>query len=171
MLFRSAVAFAAVAREGAETAIFFWAAAHATGQELAALTGLLLGLATAVVIGWMVLRSTRRVDMHRLFKVTGIALVFIAAGVLSYGIAEWQEVGLLPGHDAVVLDLTAWLPEGSIASILAAGLLNLGAVTTALQVTAYAAYAVVVLYLILRPRSAASDPAAQARETVGAPGA
>lgn len=163
-----AVAFIAVAREGGETAIFFWAAAHAAGQQGAALVGLVLGLGTAVVVGWMVLRSTRRVNMHTLFKVTGIALVFIAAGVLSYGIAEWQEVGLLPGGSDVVLDLRAWLPEGSLAAVLAAGLFNLSAQTTALQVVAYVLYASIVLYLILRPRPAASAPA-RPREQVSAP--
>lgn len=146
------IAFAAVAREGGETAVFFWAAAHAAGHEAAALAGLVLGLVTAVAIGAMVFRSTRKVNLHRLFKVTGIALVFLAAGVLSYGVAEWQEVALLPGANTVVLDLSAWLPEGSLLAVLAGGLLNLSARTTGLQVVAYAGYAGTVLYLILRPR-------------------
>lgn len=156
----SGMAFAAVAREGSETAVFFWAAAHAAGQQTAAFVGLLLGLATAVVFGWAVYRSTRHVSMRTLFHVTGIMLVFVAAGVLSYAVSEWQEVGLLPGAGNVVLDLSRWLPENSVAGVLASGLLNLHATTTALQVAAYLAYVAAVLPLLLRKRPTTTAPAA-----------
>lgn len=152
------MAFAAVAREGTETAVFFWAAARAAGQQGPALVGLVLGLATAVVFGWVLYRSTRRVNLHRLFKVTGVMLVFVAAGVLSYGVHEFQEMGVMPGGDAVVLDLTQWIPEGSVAAVLASGLFNLHAQTTALQVAAYLGYVAAVLPLLLRTRTSQQQP-------------
>lgn len=144
------MSFVAVLREGAETAVFFWAAAHATGNQVTALLGLVLGLATAAVVGWVFYRSTATINLKKFFKITGILLVFVAAGVLSYGIHEFQEVGLLPGEDNVILDLSNILTDGSILSTLAAGIFNLKPTTTALQVIGYLVYSATVLYFLLR---------------------
>ena len=143
------MAFAAVAREGAETAVFFWAAAHANGNELVSLAGLILGLVTAVVLGVAFYRSTIKLNLSTFFKVTGVLLTIVAAGVLSYGIAEFQEIGWLPGYENVVLNLSAQLPQGSVIATVMAGLFNLSAKTTALQAVAWFSYIVVVLALFL----------------------
>lgn len=153
----ASMSFVAVLREGAETAIFFWAAAHAAGDQVTALLGLILGLATATVLGWIFYRSTAAINLRKFFKVTGILLVFVAAGVLSYGIHEFQEVGWLPGEDNVILDLSGVLTDGSVLSALAAGLFNLKPTTTLLQVIAYLGYAVTVLYFLLRKSPVAVD--------------
>jgi len=143
------MAFAAVAREGAETAVFFWAAAHANGNELVSLAGLILGLVTAVVLGVAFYRSTIKLNLSTFFKVTGVLLTIVAAGVLSYGIAEFQEIGWLPGYENVVLNLSAQLPQGSVIATVMAGLFNLSAKTTALQAVAWFSYIVVVVALFL----------------------
>jgi len=143
------MAFAAVAREGAETAVFFWAAAHANGNELVSLAGLILGLVTAVVLGVAFYRSTIKLNLSTFFKVTGVLLTIVAAGVLSYGIAEFQEIGWLSGYENVVLNLSAQLPQGSVIATVMAGLFNLSAKTTALQAVAWFSYIVVVLALFL----------------------
>lgn len=154
------MAFAAVAREGAETAVFFWAAAHANGNELVSLVGLILGLITAVVLGVAFYRSTIKLNLSTFFKVTGVLLTIVAAGVFSYGIHEFQEIGWLPGDDNVVLNLTAQLPEGSVIATVMAGLFNLSAKTTALQAVAWFSYIVVVLGLFLaKPNSSKSNSA------------
>lgn len=153
------MAFAAVAREGAETAVFFWAAAHANGNELVSLVGLILGLITAVVLGVAFYRSTIKLNLSTFFKVTGVLLTIVAAGVLSYGIHEFQEIGWLPGEDNVVLNLTAQLPEGSVIATVMAGLFNLSAKTTALQAVAWFSYIVVVLTMFLaKPSPNKADP-------------
>ena len=154
------MAFAAVAREGAETAVFFWAAAHANGNELVSLVGLILGLITAVVLGVAFYRSTIKLNLSTFFKVTGVLLTIVAAGVLSYGIHEFQEIGWLPGDENVVLNLTAQLPNGSVIATVMAGLFNLSAKTTALQSVAWVSYVVVVLTLFLaKPNSSKSSAA------------
>lgn len=148
------MSFVAVLREGAETAIFFWAAAHATGNQFSALLGLILGLATAAVVGWAFYRSTATINLKKFFKVTGVLLVFVAAGVLSYGIHEFQEIGWLPGEDNVILDLSSILTDGSLLSALSAGIFNLKPTTTMLQVIGYLTYSATVLYFLLRnPKS------------------
>lgn len=159
-----AMAFAAVAREGAETAVFFWAAAHANGNELVSLAGLILGLITAVVLGVAFYRSTIKLNLSTFFKVTGVLLTIVAAGVLSYGIHEFQEIGWLPGEDNVVLNLTAQLPEGSVIATVMAGLFNLSAKTTALQAVAWFSYIVIVLARFLAKPSTKSDTAVAEQE-------
>jgi len=159
------MAFAAVAREGAETAVFFWAAAHANGNELVSLAGLILGLVTAVALGVAFYRSTIKLNLSSFFKVTGVLLTIVAAGVLSYGIHEFQEIGWLPGEDNVVLNLTSQLPEGSAIATVMAGLFNLSAKTTALQSVAWFSYIVVVLALFLSKPSAPTEVAVAPKES------
>ena len=167
----AAMAFIAVLREGAETAIFFWAAAHATGNSLASVVGLVLGLGTAVVVGWIFYRSTSTINLSKFFKITSILLVFVAAGVLSYGIHEFQEVGWLPGDGNVLIDLSGVLVEGSFLATLAAGLFNLKPTTTTLQVIGYAIYSATVLYFLLRNKVAPTSPALETTELSTAPSA
>jgi high-affinity iron transporter len=151
----AAMAFVAVIREGAETAVFFWAASQASGNTLASTLGLVLGLATAVALGWAIYRSSASINLPKFFRITGILLVFVAAGVLSYGIHEFQEIGWLPGEDDVLINLSGVLAEGSVLQTLVAGIFNIKATTTTLQALAWMAYSIVVLFLFLRPVTAA----------------
>lgn len=150
----AAMAFVAVIREGAETAVFFWAASQASGNTAASIAGLVLGLATAVSLGWAIYRSSASINLPKFFRVTGILLVFVAAGVLSYGIAEFQEIGWLPGESDVVLNLTSIMSEGSVLQTLLGGIFNIKQTTSALQVLAWLTYSLVVLFLFMRPVSA-----------------
>lgn len=145
------MAFVAVIREGAETAVFFWAASQATGSATTSIVGLLLGLGTAVALGWAIYESAASVNLPKFFRVTGVLLVFVAAGVLSYGIHEFQEVGLLPGEDNVLINLSSILTDGSVLSTLVAGIFNIKATTTSVQAIAYVAYVAIVLYAFLKP--------------------
>ena len=147
----SIMAFVAVLREGVETAIFYWAASQASGSAATSLVGLTLGLGTAVVLGWGIYKSSASINLPKFFRITGILLVFVAAGVLSYGIHEFQEVALLPGDGNVVLNLSTQLPEGSIITTLLAGIFNISAKTTLLQAVAYVGFVASVLFLFLRP--------------------
>lgn len=165
----AAMAFVAVLREGAETAIFFWAAAHATGNSVASVVGLVLGLGTAVIVGWVFYRSTSTINLSKFFKVTSILLVFVAAGVLSYGIHEFQEVGWLPGEANVLLDLSGVLVEGTFLATLVAGLFNLKPTTTTLQVIGYVGYSVTVLYFLLRNKVSPSSQVLETTELSTAP--
>ncbi len=150
----AAMAFVAVIREGAETAVFFWAASQATGNTVVSILGLVLGLATAVALGWAIYRSSASINLPKFFRITGILLVFVAAGVLSYGIGEFQEIGWLPGQKDVVLNLSGVMTEGSFIQTLLGGLFNIKATTSVLQALAWLTYSIVVLFLFLRPVTA-----------------
>ena len=145
------MAFLAVAREGTETAIFFWAAAHATQHSLASVVGLVLGLAISSALGVAFYKSALKINLNRFFQVTGVLLAVVAAGVLSSGIHEFQEIGWLPGEDHIALNLQAILAPGSVIESVFSGLLNVTALTSLLQVLAWSVYVVIVLVLFLKP--------------------
>jgi len=151
------MAFLTVVREGAETAVFFWAAAHATHHEGAALIGLLLGLGLSIALGVAFFKSTIKINLTSFFRSTGILLTIVSAGVLAAGIHEFQEIGWLPGEGVIWINLSSVLPEGSVRATIMAGLFNVTATTTALQVVAWVSYVVVVLALFLRPTALAPD--------------
>jgi high-affinity iron transporter len=154
-----ATAFVAVAREGLETALFFWSAVQAAGSTAAPVTGFLLGIVTAVVLAWLLYRRTVRLDLRRFFTWTGAGLVLVAAGVLSYGVHDLQEAGWLPGLSTLAFDVSAQVPPGSWYGTLLKGTLNFTPQTTVLQAVVWVGYLVPVLVLFLRPVRAATRPA------------
>ncbi|MDT7694401.1 MAG: high-affinity iron transporter, partial [Pseudonocardiales bacterium] len=85
------MAFLAVGREGLETAVFFWAAAQAAGSTASPLLGFLIGIAVAVGLAYLIYRGAVRINMAKFFKVTGTLLIFVAAGILAYGMHDLQE--------------------------------------------------------------------------------
>lgn len=87
-----ATAFLAVGREGLETALFVWASVHAASDGTPRpLIGVALGLATAVLLGWLFYRGALRINLARFFTWTGGMLVVVAAGVLAYGVHDLQR--------------------------------------------------------------------------------
>jgi high-affinity iron transporter len=145
-----ATAFVAVAREGLETALFVWPAVQATPNSAAPLTGVILGLAAAALLGYLLYRRAISFNIAKFFRWTGVVLVVVAAGVLAYGIAELQEIGWLPGEEAVAFDISATVGPETLAGALLRGILNIHPVTTWLQAVAWLLYLVPVMYLFLR---------------------
>jgi high-affinity iron transporter len=143
-------AFVAVAREGIETALFVWPAVQAAGSGAGPLIGVTLGLATAVAIGWLLYRRAISINIGRFFTWTGAALVVVAGGVLAYGINEFQDVGWIPGRDAIAFDLSGVIaPDGFVATLLR-GILNVHPTTSWAQAAAWLLYVVPVMILFLR---------------------
>lgn len=91
-----AIGFVSVAREGIETTLLLWSMLQSFGDAPNALLGALIGLAVAVVLGWLLARGMVRLDLRTFFTWTGAFLVVVAAGVLAYAVHDLQEAGL-PG--------------------------------------------------------------------------
>ena len=158
------VAMLAVGREGLETALFLWAGAQATGGNAAPLVGAALGLATAVLLGWLVYRGAIRLDLRQFFAWTGLFLVVVAAGVLAYGVHDLQEAGILPGLNNLVFDVSAAVPPSSWYGSVLKGTVNFSPATTWLQAIAWTAYIVPTTYFFIRTTwgSAPARPSAPA---------
>lgn len=146
-----ATAFLAVGREGLETALFIWSAVQATGQNTQPVAGAALGLLSAVVLGYLFYKGAVRINLATFFRWTGLVLVVVAAGVLSYGVHDLQEAGILPGLNSLAFDVSVPVPPDSWYATLLKGTVNFTPATTWLQAVAWAAYLVPVLVLFLRP--------------------
>jgi high-affinity iron transporter len=150
------LAFSAVIREGVETALFLVgqvnaAAASGPGAELDVLLGSLIGLAVAVGLGWMIYAGARRINYGTFFRLTGLALVFIAAGLLSHAVHELIEVGWIGIGTGIVFDISAALPDDAGLGLFLRALLGYSAAPELLTLVVYLAYLVPVLALYLRP--------------------
>lgn len=155
------VGFLGVGREGLETAIFFYATAQAAGAgNTLPLLGWLVGFAGAIALGVLIYRGALRVDLGRFFRYTGIALIVIAGGILSYGIHDLQEAAFLPGLDTLAFDVSGVIDRGSWFAVLLKGTLNLTPATTVLQAIAWVLYVGTVLFLFLRPARPIAAPTA-----------
>ena len=156
------VAFFAVAREGLETALFVYTNFQTVGAASTATVGLVLGLTLAVVLGYLIYNRSVKLDLSKFFTVTGVALIIVAAGVLSYGIHEFQELGWLPGVDDFLWDVTPWIAKESILASLLSGTVGFDTTTSFIQFIAWSAYLVAVLVPYLsKGKSQQSAPAAE----------
>ena len=153
------LAFISVAREGLETSVFFWTAAKAAGSTWTPVVGFAprarhRGRARASRSTAAPSRSTSRA----FFRWTGFLLIFVAAGVLAYGVHDLQEAGALPGLNNLLFDVSAQIPPASWYGTLLKGVFNFSPATTVLQAVVWIAYVVPCLVLYLRPVRAARRP-------------
>jgi high-affinity iron transporter len=152
------VAALAVGREGLETALFLWAATQtATGAHTVStvpawqpLTGAVLGIATAVALGYLLYRGAVKINLTKFFTWTGAFLIVVAAGVLSYGFHDLQEAGIMPGLNSLAFDVSAHVDEGSWYGALLKGVFNFSPQTTWLQAVVWTAYLGVTMTFFLR---------------------
>ncbi|MCM1976952.1 iron uptake transporter permease EfeU [Streptomyces sp. G1] len=152
-----ATAFLAVGREGLETALFVWTSVRAAGDGSSdPVIGALLGLATAVLMGWLFYRGALRINLAKFFTWTGGMLVVVAAGVLAYGFHDLQEADWLPGLTNKAFDITGTIPPDSWYGTLLKGVFNFQPDPTVLQVTVWLLYLVPTLALFLAPVGFAS---------------
>ena len=162
-------AFLAVGREGLETTLFLWTAVRASGSTAAPLMGAALGLAAAVVLCWLLYRRAVRLNVGVFFNRTAIALIVIAAGVLSYGLGDLQDAGLLSGQRWIAFDLTAHVDPNSWWVSIVTGATELAPKMTVLQVVAWLAYLAVVIPAFVRAGRTAAAARAAAAGTSAAP--
>ena len=90
------LAFLAVLREGVELALFLTAATFSSSAPARQSWGLCSGLATAGLLGWFLFSTTVRLDLKRFFQITGILLIFFAAGLVAHSLQEFNEFGWIP---------------------------------------------------------------------------
>ncbi|MEN9736825.1 MAG: hypothetical protein RJA26_58 [Actinomycetota bacterium] len=157
------VAFLAVAREGVETSILLWSTARSAGGGFDVFGGAFLGLLTASLAGYLMYRGALKFNLGTFFNVTGAYLVVIAAGIFSYAIGEFQELGLLPLLTNPAYDVSAILPEGSVPELILAGTIAFNTAPSLLQSVGWFAYLIPVAVLYARSLSH-RKPAAKVAE-------
>lgn len=148
------VAMLAVGREGLETALFLWAATRAAAAEQGStstpLIGAALGLAVAVLLGWLIYRGALRINLTSFFTVTGAFLILVAGGVLAYGVHDLQEARFLPGLNDLAFDVSDTIAPGSLVGTLLKGIFNFSPATTWLEAAAWVCYVIPTALLFFR---------------------
>ena len=104
------IAFVAVFREGLETVLFLWGVlVQRTDLTVLPFIGAgLAGAALAVVTAWLFFRGFQFLSLRRFFRVTGVLLLLVAAGLLMSAVNKLIGLGYLSPVAAQVWN-TAWL--------------------------------------------------------------
>jgi high-affinity iron transporter len=139
------LAFLAVVREGVELALFLTAATFASDPE-STILGAVIGLGTAILLGWSLFASTVRLDLRRFFQVTGFLLILFAAGLVAHGVHEFNEVGWIPPVIEHVWNLNPVLDENSTLGLMLKALLGYNGNPSLTEVLAYSAYYVAIFF-------------------------
>jgi high-affinity iron transporter len=95
------VAFVGVLREGVETALFLFGTVEGS-NALVASTSAAVGLAGAIVLGYLFYRGASRLNLRRFFTVTSVLLLVFAGWLLAQGLHELGEGGVLPESEALL---------------------------------------------------------------------
>jgi len=146
-----AMAFLAVLREGFETSVFMLAAFQDATDTTAAGAGAVLGLVAAIAIGLGIYRGGVRINLNRFFRITGLILVFVAAGLLATSLHTAHEAGWFNGLQGQAVDLTWLVQPGTISGSLLTGMLGLQPTPTIGEVAIYLLYAVPMALYVLWP--------------------
>ncbi len=147
------LAFIAVVREGIELAIFLTAAFFAGNNEnlgintIQSLAGVVLGLGTAILLGWSLLATAVRLDLRRFFQVTGFLLILFAAGLVAHGIHEFNEISWIPSIVEHVWDVNAFVNEDSVFGQLLKTLFGYNGNPSLTEMIGYFVYILVVAVL------------------------
>jgi len=166
------IAFVAVAREGFETVLFLLGAETGSSSGAEVVLGGLLGLAVSAVVGVLVYRFGKNIDLRLFFKITGVLLIFFAAGLVGKAVHELRELAGLEGgwlFEPLWIITSGPLASGTLYDFLK-GLFGWSNEPERIRVLAYFAYLIPVLYLFLkpeRPQVTQGDAPAPIAEAVG----
>lgn len=165
-----AMAFLAVLREGFETAVFLLATFHASGDATTSWLGAVIGILLAAVVGYGIYRGGVRLNLARFFRITGLVLVLVAAGLVMTAFHTANEAGWLTIGQAQAFDLSWLVRPGTPVSALLTGVLGIQPYPAWIEVIAWLGYLVPMVIIVAWPRrparkeTAAISAAAQAAQ-------
>jgi high-affinity iron transporter len=144
-------AFVAVAREGLETALFIYTNFATVKTSRTPSIGLVLGLSAAIALGFLIYRRTVSINLGKFFKITGVALIVVAAGVLANGIGDLQAAGWIPGDHSLAWNIEKWISPDSLVASALSGSIGFATTMTWLQVAVWIIYLASILNFYLHP--------------------
>lgn len=153
------LAFVSVIREGVETVLFLVPILSFNGSGIDTVLGGVLGLATAIGVGWAIFVAGRRVNLRRFFTVTGAILIFVAAGLVAFAIHELGEAGLI-ANSGEAFNLNGVLSDSTPLGSVLHGLFGYRSAPTMLELAGYLVYLLPVLIFFVLDRPMFSRPPA-----------
>lgn len=135
-----------VLREGSEAVLYLNANSITGGTDQ--LTGVIIGIAAAVFLGFIIFRLSLRINLTLIFRTTSIFLILFAAGLITNGIHEFQEIRLLPVFSFdPVLNISHIIDQNSIPGSFLETLFGYTSKPTILELISYSAYIIFILML------------------------
>jgi len=155
----------AVLREGAETVLFLYGIAASDGSDglVWMLIGGVLGVALGVGLGALLYAGLLALSVRRLFAVTNVLLLMMAAGLAAQAAGFLIQADILPAWGDGIWDTSAVLSEKSIPGKLLHTLIGYVARPAGIQLAVYVA----TLAIILIASRAARPPLASTRAATG----
>ena len=146
------MAFLAVIREGLETVVFLLAAFNESANGSAAGLGATLGILVAVGLGYGIYRGGVRLNLSKFFRITGVVLVLVAAGLVVNAFHTAHEAGWLDAGQGPVADLTWLVQPGTVQASLLTGMLGLQPHPVTIELVGWLVYLIPVgLYVAWPP--------------------
>lgn len=139
----TAIAFLSVFREGIETVLFMRAALFTSSTSVTAFGGI-MGTVTAIVLAALLFKGAVKLDLGTFFKVTGLVLLLVAAGLTAHGIHELQEAGVFPIFIEHVWDMNHILNEKGIAGSLLKSLFGYNGNPSLLEIISWLSFVLIV---------------------------
>jgi len=139
------LAFSSVGREGLETVLFLFAGSNSGSSDVMFILGGVAGFALAVAVGVVLYYGSAKLPLRQFFLASAVALMVLAAGMLSNALMELQEAALLSE-----LGPRPWDTESIISATSDLGkflhtILGYDSAPTLAQITLYWAYLAAVL--------------------------
>jgi high-affinity iron transporter len=164
------MAFLAVLREGFETAVFLLATFHASGDATTSWLGAVLGILLAAAIGYGIYKGGVRLNLARFFRITGLVLIVVAAGLVMTAFHTANEAGWLTAGQTQAFDLSWLVRPGTPLSSLLTGVLGIQPYPVWIEVIAWLAYLVPMLAIVAWPAGPPRPrPAATTAPAIGQP--
>lgn len=136
------IAFVAVFREGMETVLFLWGVVvqHRHQGALPLVGAGLVGAGLAILTAALFFRGFAHLNLRTFFRVTGILLLLVAAGLLSSGVNKLIGLGLVSPLVPQIWN-TAWLiRDDSVLGAVLGALVGYRSRPSLLEVLAFIGY-------------------------------
>ena len=108
----SMLTFIIIIREGIELVLLLSGTASIGSiSPSISILGSVLGLGISIIIGLLTYYGVRTIDLSKFFKFTNVILILFAAGLITYGIHEFIEAGVVNPIINEVWNIKHILPE------------------------------------------------------------
>ena len=108
----SMLTFIIIIREGIELVLLLTGTASiGTISPFISILGSVIGLGISILIGLLIYYGVKTIDLSKFFKITNVILILFAAGLITYGIHEFIEAGVVNPIINEVWNIKHILPE------------------------------------------------------------
>lgn len=145
----SLLAFSSVGREGVETSLFLFAGSTRGSSSILFAVGGVAGFALAAALGVTIYYGAARLPIRHFFTASAVALMIIAAGLLTNALTALHEATIIPDLGVRPWDTETALPMTSSLGKYMHTLIGYDSAPAISQIVAYWSYLTIVVIAYL----------------------